>query len=474
MKTKREFLAASAIILFLFLFQLGSVLSAPIPGEAILKMTQNGKPEDLLNGSGAHVRDSIPGSQTFLIEIDSTGDIGAVISELEVDSLVIFVEPNYSVELPESFQMSISFPDDGPRPFLMGVEPVDFYEQVSISSLDVGPAQNLATGAGVKVALIDNGVDFTHPLLAPRLLSSGWDFMDNDSDPSYEPGLYEGHGTFVAGLIALIGSDCEILPLRAFNSDGIGNTYAIAEAIYHAVEQGADVINMSFGITEPNRIMAQAVNQAIMNGAAMVAASGNNGLNIESYPAAIPGVIAVSGIDETDYIAAFSNYGDYIDICAPSVNLYSALAGENEWGTWSGTSFAAPIVSAVCALVKEINPDYSTFIMQDHIRQSASVEFDWGILLAPDAIYGYGKVNAYDAVTGQFQTSQTKSGDLDGNGEVNINDVIRLIDYVFGQGPPPVAPGNPDMNCDGIVDGFDIEYFMNRVFHHGPRCGRCD
>ncbi len=474
MRTKKHLIIALMVFAILAVSQPVMVQGDPIPGQAVMKMTSNGKPEDVLQGSSAKVDDSIPGCQTYLIEMGIGDDWDAVLAELESDTQVIFVEPNYSVELPESFQMSISFPDDYAPPLLDGVEPSNFFEQSSIYSVGVDQAQQIVTGTGITVAIIDNGVDFSHPLLSPRLLPTGYDFVDNDSDPGYETGAVTSHGTFVSGLIALIAPDCKILPLRAFDGDGYGTTYAIADAIYNAVDQGVDVINMSFGTVESSRIMIQATNQAILNGVSLVAASGNNSLEVPTYPAALPGVIAVSGIDANDYLATFSNYGEYIDVCAPAVNLYSTLAGEDEWGTWSGTSFAAPFVAAACALVRQISPDYSTFIMQEHIRQTASTDFQWGTLVPPDPSYGYGRINIFNAVNLSAEAFTIEFGDLNGNGAVNAGDVVYLVQYVYSGGPPPTAPGNPDMNCDGIVNEFDIEYFVNRIYNDGPRCGRCN
>ncbi len=472
MRTKNNLILVLMIIGILAVCQSAVVLGSPIPGQAVLKMTQNGKPDDVLHGSGARVRDSIPGSQTFLIEIESGDNWETIIDELEADTLVLFVEPNYSVELPESYQMSISFPDDD-RPLLDGVEPVEFFKQPSIYSVGIESAHEIATGEGTTVAIIDNGVDFDHPYLFPRLLTTGYDFISDDNDPSYEIGEFSSHGTFVTGLIALMAPDCQILPLRAFDGDGNGNTYAIAEAIYYATGQGVDVINMSFGTVELSSIVVQAANQAILNGVSMVAASGNNSLDIPIYPASLPGVIAVSGIDTKDLIASFSNYGDYIDVCAPAVDLYSTLTGEDDWGTWSGTSFAAPFVTAACLLVKQLYPDYSTFIMQEHIRQTASTEFLWGTLIPPDPYYGYGRINVYNAVTQTDQAEMVEMGDLDGDGRVSASDVFLLVNHVCNRETVQYSHGNPDVNCDGVVDAFDIEYFINRVYYHGPRSGRC-
>ena len=471
---KRMYLCMVLVIIgLLTILQIAAAQENPVPGQAIMKTSQNGKPDNILQGSGFRVKDSIPGSQTYLIETDAGDDFDAIMDDLEADSQVIFIEPNYMVALPENFQMSISFPDDRFPPLLVGEEPSDFFKQSSLYSIGFEQAHEIATGENITVAVIDNGVDFNHPYLSSRLLAGGYDFISKDNDPGYEIGEFSSHGTFVSGLIALMAPDCQILPLRSFNGDGTGNIYAIAEAIYFAAEQGADVINMSFGTVKSCRILAQANNYAIMRGISMVAASGNNSFDTPIYPAALPGVIAVSGIDSEDMFTSFSNYGDYIDICAPAVDLYSTLAGDDTWGTWSGTSFAAPFITAACALVKQVSPDYSTFIMQEHIRQTAETEFLWGTLNTPDPYYGYGRINVYDAVSLTEQDLNLEYGDLNGDGLVNNSDVLLLIEHICTMGPPPTHPGNPDVNCDGVVDEFDIEYFINRVFYQGPRSGRC-
>ncbi len=470
--TNYKLLTTSLIILALLIGS-QSVLSDPIPGQAVLKMTAGGKPDDLLRGSGAQVNDSIPGRQTYLIGMDSPDDLAALVEELETDSQVIYIEPNYSLKLPESFQMSISFPDDFAPPFLFGVEPNSFYNQPVLYSIGIEQAQEVATGNGITIAVIDNGVDFSHPLLSTRLSDSGYDFIALDNDPSYEAGEVAGHGTFVSGLIALTAPDCQILSLRAFDANGNGNSFAIAEAISYAVDQGADLINMSFGSYENSRVIAHACNSAITAGLPMVAASGNNATIVPTYPAAYPGIIAVSGINSAGGLAEFSNYGDYIDVCAPAVDLYSSLAGDDLWGTWSGTSFSAPLVSATCAMVLQIRPDYSTFLMEEYLRQTASLEFTWGFLTPPDPAFGFGRLDVANSVLQAATTEVVEYGDLNGNGTVNIGDIVFLLRQFQGNGQTAVAPGNPDVNCDGIIDTVDIEYFIKRVFHNGPRSGGC-
>ncbi len=473
MKTKPILITLLLIAFLIAGPQALTVRSEVISGQVVIKMTAGGKPEDVLRGSGAQIGDSIPGRQTFLIEIAATEDYDSIVSALEADSQVIFVEPNYSVELPENYQMSISFPDDYAPPLLDGIQPSSFFDQPAVYSIGIEEAQQTATGLGVTVAVIDNGVDYAHPLLESRLSSNGFDFIDNDSNATYEPGSVTSHGTFVSGLIALTAPDCVILPLRAFDGDGLGSTYAIADAIYYALDQGAQVINMSFGTHEDSRIIGQACMAAIAAGATMVAASGNNSSSEPTYPASMLGVIAVSGLDESDQLASFSNYGDYIDVCAPAVNLYSALAGDFDWGTWSGTSFAAPFVSAACAMILQINPDNSTFIMEQYIRETASTDFQWGVLTPPDPAFGFGRIDVAAAVTQASSSETIDYGDLDGNGQVNAGDVVFLVIHIHLNGQPPVYPANPDANCDGVVDNLDIEYYINRIFGNGPRPGAC-
>ena len=248
-------------------------------------------------------------------------------------------------------------------------------------------AQLLApqAGAGVIVAVLDTGVDATHPALAGRLVP-GYDFVSNDSDPS-EVGTSSdagyGHGTGVAGVIAQVAPNAKIMPLRVLDQNGIGDSDNIAAAIRYAVAHGAQVINMSLGTHVFDCALQSAVAGAVKdNLAVFVAAAGNAASSNVHFPAATsqdaPHVyfeahadsasiaqtcadssvltaevnrvsIGIGATDPGDVLAPFSNYGDGVKMVAPGMFIATAFP-EARKAMWSGTSFAAPLVSGAIAL----------------------------------------------------------------------------------------------------------------------------
>jgi thermitase len=266
-------------------------------------------------------------------------------------------------------------------------ENLDAWQQVHLAA-----AQGLAKrlGAGVKVAVIDTGVDYTHPAFLGRLADrSEWrDFVDNDNDPQ-EVGVGGvdagfGHGTGVAGVIAQIAPKAVILPLRALNRNGSGNTAGIANAIRYAVSVGAKVINLSLGTVGFDCDLQKTLAVDVPDGVFVVASAGNSGTTTETYPAAttkqspnkyyandpvilaqvtacaitpsqsagLPnrtvGVGSVSTL-EFDRKSTFSTYGGGLEMLAPGEGIYVPMPG-GQLGAWSGTSFAAPMVSGALAL----------------------------------------------------------------------------------------------------------------------------
>ncbi len=474
-KMRRLTIIRLAIIATVLIFAPTLVFGDHIPGEYVLKMAPGSRMEHTLQNRPAHLKDSIPHCRTYLVEITDPDSTEALLDDFSHNSSVTEMEPNYEVDLPVNFQMSISFPDDNAPPLLEGVEPESFYRQPATYAIGVEEAQAVSTGEGIVVAVIDNGVDFSHPLLAPRLLTTGYDFIDHDSDPGYESGKAADHGTFVSGLIVRVAPDVELLPIRAFNGDGVGTSYAVAKSIYYAVDQGADVLNLSFGMFDSSMILANACKAASQSGLSLVAAVGNNSTSQPTYPAAYKNVIAVARIGPDDLHADFSNFGDYVDVCAPAVDLYSCLAGEeHDWGTWSGTSFAAPLVSAACALVLAINPSLNAPAMEYHLRETATTDLQWGSVTPPDIYYGYGRINLAKAVVTANDPSLTSIyGDMNGSGNVDVADVVYLAAHVKWQKPVDNPRANPDLDCNGVIDLEDVDYLINYIYHRGPVPGAC-
>lgn len=165
------------------------------------------------------------------------------------------------------------------------------------------------------------------------------------SNPAY------GHGTLCAGLIAAIAPRAMIMPLRVFDDDGEADIFTIGKAIRYGVKNGANVINMSFGISTNSKTVQEAVAAAIAANVIVTGSAGNANTSLPQYPAAYPSVVSVAATDVADKKGSFSNYGTSISVDAPGVNIISAYPG-GYYAVVSGTSFAAPIVAGEAALIR--------------------------------------------------------------------------------------------------------------------------
>jgi subtilisin family serine protease len=138
------------------------------------------------------------------------------------------------------------------------------------------------------------------------------------------------------------------MPLRAFDDDGSSNCFTIAKAIRYAVNNGAQVINMSFGLDTPCRVISTAIDYALARNVKLTVSAGNQNTSVPQFPASYPGVIATAATTIRDVKASFSNYGAHIFVDAPGVHIISAVP-DNHYGIMSGTSYSAPIIAAVVA-----------------------------------------------------------------------------------------------------------------------------
>jgi len=262
--------------------------------------------------------------------------------------------------------------------------------------------KKMVPGKGtVVIAVIDTGVDYTHPLLKDRIVA-GYDVLKNTSDPMD----VHFHGTHVAGIIAdSTPVNVKIMPIRAMDEKGKGYDSDISTAIRFAVDNGADIINLSFIGEGYSQYLTDALNYALANNVLVVVVAGNNGADTANYfPASEQNVIVVSATDQHDRIASFSNTGDAIDLSAPGVGIVSSLPG-NRYGSLTGTSMAVPFVSSVAAMIKL---DDSSRSIQEIERLLKKYVDDQGAV-GWDPIFGEGIVNV-----ASYDEPQSESADVAG------------------------------------------------------------
>lgn len=318
-------------------------------------------------------------SRIYRVKFGNANGINNLISQLEQLPFVEFAE---AVPLMQFVGTEVFTPND-----------LDL-NQWHLPKVQAEDAWGISQGnASVVIAVVDNAVSTQHADLNDDIYVNtgetpnngldddlngyiddvrGWDVGDSDNDPNPPSGIGPvdvwNHGTHCAGIaaaetnnghgIASLGYNCKILPVKASkNILGGGALTQSYEGVHFATQSGADVISMSFGgngtSLTGNLIIQNAFNQGIV----LVAGAGNDNSSDPFFPAAYNGVIAVGATDPNDIRAGFSNYGSYLDVMAPGVNIYSSLANaDSSYGAQSGTSMACPLVSGLCGLIISVNP----------------------------------------------------------------------------------------------------------------------
>lgn len=198
---------------------------------------------------------------------------------------------------------------------------------------------------------LDSGSAYLDPPSVAFLNQSSADFLDQTTEQTIDSAApYHGHGTLVAGILAALAPGARIMPVRAFTDQGQSDIYTISKAIYWAVNNGATVINMSFGTLTNSPTMQGAIQYAQQQGVVLVSSAGNDSSAEQIFPANYSGVISVASTNYLDLVARFSNYGDQVEVSAPGVAIVAPYPG-GYYAVVSGTSFSAPIVSGEAALI---------------------------------------------------------------------------------------------------------------------------
>jgi hypothetical protein len=247
-----------------------------------------------------------------------------------------------------------------------------------------------ATRTGGIVAVLDTGIVADHEWLRDRILP-GASFIPTEPDTTD----LNGHGTHVAGIIALGAPDAIILPVKVLDRNGWGSDLGVADGIVWAMDNGANVINLSLGAPGAvSWVLAEALAEAERRGVIVVAAAGNDGVHAEPhYPAAVETVLATTATDMLWQETEFDQAGEYIDIAAPGKEIYSAYAGG--YGYLSGTSMSTPAVSAAAARLRALQPTWSAAEIRNHLLATSEDVGEPG----RDRIFGWGLVRTDRATT---------------------------------------------------------------------------
>ncbi|MGH2446182.1 MAG: S8 family serine peptidase [Candidatus Limnocylindria bacterium] len=348
---------------------------------------------------------SEPASARPELSVVGTGGraVNDVIAELKTDPNVAFAEPDYLLTIAdEPAAVDVT---------AVSVNDPKTADQYALNRMRVRDAWEVTAGGNRVVAVLDTGVWAGHPDLAGRIVA-GHDFANDDSNPADD----NGHGTWVSGVIAANSNNGvgiagvswtdRVMPVKVMNANGSGYTSDVAFGINWAVDQGATVINMSIGgVGMTSSFLSNAIDYAWDNGVVLVGAAGNDRTDTAFYPASYPKVVSVSATQVDDEFSNWSNYGADVDVSAPGASVlmtncapckpgYTDTTGDNRYTYVSGTSFAAPNVAGVVALIWDKYPSYTNAQVVARLKSTAD---DLG-MPGWDKRYGHGRVNALRAV----------------------------------------------------------------------------
>lgn len=372
----------SFLILYILLYAVKVIFfsNKPVPKPAAQILSKNGRVagkivikfrvpasdteiNELLKPYNARLLQRISALNSAVVEVP-VGKEDAVIESLKQSNFIQYAEPDFI----RTIQMVPNDADFAKQWGLKNTGQIINNTAGTVNmDINVEPAWDVSTGNGVKVGVLDTGIDLTHPDLSSKVAAQKV-FVTTSIDDAY------GHGTHVAGIIAATTNNsqgiagvcpgCQLIIAKVMDDQGIGDTAVVSQGITWAADNGAKVINLSEGGPQNSQVEADAVNYAFGKGAVVVAAAGNGGVNQQFYPAAMPNVVSVTAIDNKGAKPSFANYGTWVNLTAPGDYIYSTLptkaygmqsvpglSSALNYDFLSGTSMAAPVVSGVAALV---------------------------------------------------------------------------------------------------------------------------
>ena len=324
----------------------------------------------------------------------------ALAAQLALDARVTTSEANGPIIPAETRQKSFAF-DDGVGTLQTTAA------QPAAEAIGLADAHRVSIGGGVKVAVLDTGVDPSHPMFAGRIVASA-DFLnpantaaldmadgvDNNANDAIDESY--GHGTHVAGIVMLTAPGAQLLVGRVLDADGQGDVLAVAAGIRWAVRNGARVINLSLGTLDHSSAIQSALEYAEYQGVTVVASAGNWGAaDPREFPARSSHAHAVAASDAMAHPAAFTSFGNFVALTAPGVAVRSAYPG-SAYRLWSGTSMSAPFVSGTAALLLAVHPTWSP--AQVMARMGATASHLYGLTPAQYDNMGEGMLDAAAAL----------------------------------------------------------------------------
>jgi subtilisin family serine protease len=358
------------------------VPAAALPTDIIVQLKPGFAIEPILHSHGLTQVDRFGQRPIYRLRAGAGEAPEAVVAALQGRTEVRFAELNREIEAPEARRSSV---------WAIGGDAGSYGGQVAGPLIGLAAAHALSQGQGVRVAILDTGADLQHPALWTRWLRDahgavvGRDFVDDDGEPAEAGSKADagyGHGTHVAGLVAMVAPAARLMPVRVLDRRGAGNAWVLAEALAWALDpdgnpqtdDGAHVVNLSLGTTTPTALLkklteiatcefdddddAEAFAEDVQRcnsgqRAVVLAAAGNGGSETEViYPAGeqVKGSLAITASTAARRLAPFANWGSWIGLAAPGEAIVSTVPGGG-YGSWSGTSMATPLAAGTAALV---------------------------------------------------------------------------------------------------------------------------
>ncbi len=454
--------------------------------QIIVRITEGAAVEDFISAfEAAHddlgilleVTDAVESWDLYLLEMTPSDLSDAIIDLLEIEiengiyADLEWGEFLYEVQTAEGRTGSLWF-------YIPPVNNGLYYSQYGLDQIGIPASQKLALGAGTAVAILDTGIDASHPVLNGMVLSNGFNFITGTNETSdVGDGDMVGHGTYVSGIVALVSPGTKLLPVVVLDPDGKSDIWTVTKGLFYAIDKGVEVINASFGTSYRSNGIEYAIDEAMKMGIVVVGAVGNQNGDCREQPAHTSNAFGVAAVDDQDIKADFSNWEDKTFISAPGDSKpiggkggfdpdrsIISILPDGDYAYWEGTSMAVPFVSGAVALVRSQHPEWDP---HDQPPPPKGHEEEWGpiyysveTLIAATAVdiddlnpeyegmLGEGRIDIEAAVTSG--PVAPKLGDLDGNGSVSTTDLLNLLSK-WG-----IVHTSADLDVNGIVSVGDL------------------